>query len=160
MPINKVTTDYTGRDKDINIFPVVSPLLQPKQTVTPSFGKVSSYCAGVQKLLQRYAVALLTVQGSQPEYPTFGTGLLRNVMVSSITTLSDLSHAFNFANSLVISMFRDYQSKHEGLPLDEQLDTAILADITTTANYEVTFSVKIYTMAGNTYDYLLPIPTK
>lgn len=158
MPIAKITTDYTGRTKDINIFPAINPTIVGPQKVNPSFGNVSSYCAGVQKLVQRYAVALLTVQGSQPNYPNFGTALLKTLMVSSLTTQSDLSHAFNFANAIVVSQFRNYQKDAVEVPLDEQLDTATLLSVTVSPGYDVTYRIAIYTNAGTTYDFLLPIP--
>ena len=158
MPIRNVTTDYSGRQKDISAFSVVNPLSPSRQAVTPTFGRVSSYCAGVQKLIQRYTIALLTTRGSQPAFPDFGTELLAGLAVSGLSTVSDLTHAFNFANALVVVQFRDYQSRASGIPLDEQLDTAVLSSLTTTASFEVTFTITLYTMAGTTIDYLLPIP--
>lgn len=158
MPIRNITTDYTGRAKDINISPTIDPTKTSVQKVTPGFGNVSSYCAGVQKLLQRFMIALTTVRGSQPAYPTFGTDLLKTIAVSSLTTVADLKHAFNFASAKVVSEFREYQAATPGLPDDEQLDTALLLDISVTANYEVTYRVALYTKAGETYDFLLPIP--
>lgn len=158
MPIRNITTDYSGRSKDINIFPSVSPSKAGAQKVTPSFGKVSSYCAGVQKLIQRYAIALLTVKGSQAAYPNFGTGLVKQLNMSRLTNQPDLVHAFNFANAAVIGQFRAYQETTTGLPADEQLDTAVLLSVTATANLEVSYRVALYTKAGSTLDFLLPIP--
>lgn len=158
MPIAKVTTDYSGRKKDINISPGISPYTDKVQKVTPGFGSVSSYCAGVQKLIQRFMIALVTVRGSQPAYPSFGTDLLKTLTVSSLTTLADLRHAFNFASAKVVSEFREYQATQPDLPDDEQLDTALLLDVKVTASYHVTYRVALYTKAGEVYDFLLPIP--
>lgn len=158
MPIRNITTDYSGRSKDINIAPSIDPRVTAPQKVAPSFGHVSSYCAGVQKLIQRYMIALVTVKGSQPAYPTFGTDLLKKISVSSLTTVADLTHAFNFASASVVSMFRANQETAVGVPDDEQLDTALLTSVSVTANFEVTYRVALYTKAGNTYDFLLPIP--
>ncbi len=158
MPIRNITTDYSGRAKDINISPTIDPSKTTVQKVTPGFGAVSSYCAGVQKLIQRFMIALVTVRGSQPAYPAFGTDLLKRISVSSLTTVADLKHAFNFASAKVVSDFRAYQAETPGLPDDEQLDTALLLDVTVSANYEVSYRVALYTKAGSTYDFLLPIP--
>lgn len=158
MPIRNITTDYSGRAKDIDITPTIDPTKTSAQKVTPGFGQVSSYCAGVQKLVQRFMISLVTVQGSQKSYPTFGTNLLKSLTVSSLTTLADLRHAFNFASAKVVSEFRAYQSATPNLPDDEQLDTALLLDVSVNANYEVTYRVALYTKAGETYDFLLPIP--
>ena len=158
MPIRNITTDYSGRAKDINISHTIDPTKTTVQKVTPGFGAVSSYCAGVQKLIQRFMIALVTVRGSQPAYPAFGTDLLNRISVSSLTTVADLKHAFNFASAKVVSDFRAYQAETPGLPDDEQLDTALLLDVTVSANYEVSYRVALYTKAGSTYDFLLPIP--
>lgn len=158
MPIRNITTDYSGRSKDINIAPSIDPRMTTPQKVSPSFGPVSSYCAGVQKLIQRFMIALVTVKGSQPAYPNFGTDLFKKISVSSLTTIADLTHAFNFASASVVAAFRAEQEASPGRPDDEQLDTALLTDVSVTANYEVTYRVALYTRAGNTYDFLLPIP--
>lgn len=158
MPIRNITTDYSGRAKDINISPNIDPTKTSAQKVAPGFGAVSSYCAGVQKLVQRFMVALVTVRGSQPAYPAFGTDLLKKISVSSLTTSADLRHAFNFASAKVVSEFRAYQAATPGLPDDEQLDTVLLMDVSVSSNYEVSYRVALYTKAGSTYDFLLPIP--
>ena len=159
MPIRNLTTDYSNRSKDINIFSPVDPTSTLARPVAPSFGKVSSYCAGVQKLIQRYAISLLTAVGSQPAYPAFGTGLPARMLSSNLTTLDDISHAFNFANAYVVNLFRRYQETAPATPLDEQLDTAMLISTTVDASRRLNFRVALYTRAGVTYDFLLPIPT-
>lgn len=158
MPIRNITTDYSGRSKDINIVPNIDPKKTTPQKVALSFGRVSSYCAGIQKLIQRFMIALVTVKGSQPAYPDFGTDLLKKLSVSSLTTIADLTHAFNFASASVVASFRAYQEGITGVPEDEQLDTALLMNVEVSANYEVTYRVALYTKAGDTYDFLLPIP--
>jgi len=159
MPIRNITTDYTGRSKDISIASGVDPRIASPQKVTPSFGAVSSYCAGVQKLVQRFMIALTTVKGSQPEFPDFGTDLLKKISTSSLTTIGDLTHAFNFASASVVASFRAAQERAEDPgPEDEQLDTALLTDVEVTSSFNVSYKVSLYTKAGNTYDFLLPIP--
>lgn len=156
MPIRNITSNYSGRNKDITITPYINSLLSERQRVALTFGKVSSYCAGIQKLIQRYIITLLTVSGSQPHDPLFGTNFLSKVKRSNLTTLNDLTHIFNFANFDVISTFKEYQSAHPNLPADEQLDTAVIDSIDSTQD-SVTFKIKIYTMAGETVDFVVPI---
>lgn len=158
MPIQKLTTNYTGREKDINIFPTVRPTVKGPQPTPGSFGKVSSYCAGIQKLAQRYLIALLTIRGSQPNFPNFGTNLLKQVNTGSVTTNGDLVHIFNFANVSVISAFRSAQEKAKNIPMDEQLDTVVLNSVSVTVGNSVNYNISLYTNAGQTYDYVLPIP--
>ena len=78
MAIAGITSDYTGRKRDISILQYPDAAILDAQTVTPSFGKNARFCAGVQSLVQKYAIILLTNLGSQEMYPNFGTNYLRN----------------------------------------------------------------------------------
>ena len=153
--ITSVTTDYTGRQKDINIFGYKNPNTQTISTASLSFGRVSSYCAGVQKLLQRYTIALLTKLGSQTTYPDFGTDFTSSL--ESSQTSQDLQHALVFANALVISEFRQYQAVNSGLPLDEQIQTVTINALTYTQGV-LYLNLSILTLAGDAVQYILPLP--
>ena len=159
MPVQNLTTDYTGRQRDICITPFVNPRKTGGQPMTYTLGKVSSYCAGIQKLIQRYTIALFTTEGSQKYDPTFGTAFYKQLVASNVMTVGDLTHIFNFANYDVITLFKDYQNKNPDLPLDEQLDTAVLDSVNIVGN-SVTFSVKIYTRAGDSYNFFVPVPSQ
>jgi len=155
MSISGVTTDYTGRKKDINIFGYKNPSIQQTSMATLSFGPTSSYCAGVQKLIQRYVIMFLTNLGSQQFYPDFGTSFVPSLSASQSGT--DLTHVYVFANKLVIDNFRAYQSTHTDLPLDEQIQTVLLNSI----SYEngiMNLSITFLTLSGDTVDYILPLP--
>ena len=116
MPIQNLTTDYTGRTRDVCIIQGAS-LLGTKTNITLAFGTVSSFCAGVQKLIQRYMISILTALGSQIDYPTYGTSLFVNIMgANNNPGAIQAQNTFNFANASVIDAFRAYQSSNSGLP--------------------------------------------
>jgi len=72
----------------------------------------------------------MTEQGSQPDYPDFGTKLMSTLNNRNLSlNKADLYPIFNSAAYKVISEFRDYQAKNSGIPTDEQLNTAYLSDI-------------------------------
>jgi len=151
------STDYSTRKRDIHIFQGVD--ITKPATITPSFGNISNYCAGIQKLVQRYAIALLTVIGSQPEFPTFGTDLLTELSNTNLTIdRTRLTHIFNFANFEVISAFRQYQANTDGLLDDEQLDTATLQDIVVSNDGKVSLIVQIIPVAEDAITFLIPLP--
>lgn len=159
MPVRRFTTDYTGRDRDLNIslaggVPVTAP--RPMSLI---FGPVSSFLAGPAKLVQRYAVALLTPRGSQPGYPEFGTDLPARLASAGRTTPGELAHAFNFANARVVSLFRTEQAQDPDRPPDERLDTAVLQEISV-AGGVLDLRINLFTGAGEEYDLLLPIPVQ
>ena len=58
----------------------------------------------------------------------------------------------------MVSTFRKYQESAPDLPLDEQLDTALLLDISVSATRDLNISVALYTKAGVTYNFILPVP--
>jgi hypothetical protein len=158
MPISGTSTDYSNRTKDLHIFQGVNP--NKLANISPSIGRISNYCSGIQKLIQRYAIALLTEITSQPNYLTFGTNLIsRLTNSSSRINKADVYPIFNAANSKVITLFKTYQQSTPGLPKDEQLATAQLLDIKVVGD-TISLSVQIYPVSTAPILFLLPIPTK
>jgi hypothetical protein len=157
MPISGITTDYSGRKKDISIAFRIDPSNINRQIVDLRFGKVSSFVAGIQKLIQRYMITFLTILGTQPNYPQYGTDILKILQQGNTISKNDLVHLFNFANLKVMTLFKAYQSSNPSEPSDEQISTAVLQDIQTGADF-VYFDVKIFTLAGDEVNFLLPIP--
>lgn len=153
-----VSTDYTGRKKDISIMQGPSPYVQGLQQVTLGFGDISSYCAGVQKLIQRYTIILFTVLGSQKYEPTFGTSFVKQVRSMNLMSETDMSHLFNFANFDAIKVIKNDQITRDDVPLDEQLDSAVLDSLTVSGD-SIIFNVRIYTMAGSPVTFLIPAST-
>lgn len=158
MPISGVTTNYTGRKKDISIFFGPRPLDSATQKMSIKFGKPSAFIAGVQKVIQRYAIAMLTKLGSQENYLDFGTSFLTNLQnSSSVVSKNDVEHFFNYANISVLDNFRQYQADNKDFPLDEQIDTATLINYLVGTD-SVSFNIQIVTQAGETIEFVLPVP--
>lgn len=157
MPITTQSTDYTGRQLDVNIAYKINPNFAGPQEVNLRFGTVSTYCAGVQKLVNRYIIALFTALGSQPNYATFGTNFLPSLIGKNMVTALDAKHTFNLASWSVVQLFRNYQKENPGLPTDEQINTASLADLTVTET-GLTFRVNLLTLAGEKVQFLVPLP--
>lgn len=156
MAISNVTTDYSNRTLDVHIFQGVNPY--GAASVDPSFGRISNYCTGVQKLVQRYAILLLTTLGSQPNFPDFGTALLTNITQTTYNlNNSDLGHLFNFASAKVIGIMQNYQRANKGIPEDEQLNTAVLNNVSF-SNGTVYFDVQIYPVNRDALSFVLPLP--
>jgi hypothetical protein len=156
MPISGTTTDYTGRTKDMHIFQGVDPAKPAK--ITLEFGKVSNFCTGVQKLVQGFAICMLTELGSQESYPTFGSNMLSRLHNRNLSlNKADLFPIFNLACIKVINEFRLYQTQNPGLPEDEQLNTALLENIFVTAD-SIQLQVRIYPVAAEPVQFVIPLP--
>jgi hypothetical protein len=166
MSINTITSDYTGRKKDISILQYPNPAFSEPQNVFPSFSKTGRFCTGVQKLIQKYTILLLTNLGSQKDYPLFGTTFVQDVIFKSGALDKILAtQLFVLANSAVIRAIKSYQITRDDIPEDERLSTVRLNDVVfnnITINgktqRQVGFDIKIDTEAGDSVDYVLPLP--
>jgi len=158
MAITGFSTDYSNRTVDINIFKVASYTNNQTQKTTVAFGNPSQYVTGIAKLVQKYTITLLTIQGSQSEFPSFGTTFLSTLQqgTSGISRL-DFQHLFNFANLDVLNVFQTYQSNNPSIPTDEQLQSAKLVSFSAT-NDTLNLSIAITSVAGNNLVFILPIP--
>lgn len=158
MPISGTSSNYTGRKKDISIFQSPDATLLGAQDIAPAFGKAAKFCAGVQKLIQRYAIILLSNIGSQPNYPTFGTAFISTIKagISPVDTLS-AAQLFSLASYKSVEVLRNYQAENPSLPLDECISRAELTDISLYGSYAA-FDVTIYTEAGDSVNFLVPLP--
>lgn len=157
MAIAKVTTDYSGRKKDISIFQYPDALKREAQDISPKFGKFSRFCAGPQKLVQRYAIMLLTNISSQPDYPDFGTKFLYTLKAGISPTDKLLARQiFQLASYNVVNTFKAYQAKNT-VPLDESIKNATLTNIQLYGGF-VSFDVTITTEAGDSINFIVPLP--
>ncbi len=156
MAIRNIVNDYTSRKKDINLAYKVNGTAGQKP-MDLRFGEISSYVAGIQKLIQRYAVCLFTNVGSQTDYPEFGTDFISQIQGCNLRSKQDYKHIFNQANWKVISEFRKYQNANPDQPKDEQLSTATLVSFSSLGG-SLTFRVKLISLAGEIVDFLLPLP--
>lgn len=157
MPINGTSVNYSGRTKDVNIAGAVKGDKQGRQPMTLTFGRISSYCSGVQKLVQRYAIALLTRSGSQSRFEDFGTDLLDGLNGGRLSSRQEFLHVFNLASWAVIKEFKEYQAENPDLPLDEQINTATLESYDITGD-TITVHVTITTLAGSSVTFITPLP--
>jgi hypothetical protein len=156
MAIQSLSTDYSGRTVDINIMQGVNA--PNKSAITLSFGSISNYCTGIQKLIQRYTIALLTSLGSQISFPSFGTSLINTLTsTSNVYNRADLYPVFNTANAQVVESFKAYDRTITPKP-DEQLAGATLTDIQSTPDGGVSIAVKLYTYATDPITFIIPLP--
>ena len=146
MPISAFSTDYTGRNIDLNISQNINPRVSDiAQKVTYNFGQPSSCVTGVQKLVQRYLISL------------FNTTFLQQIYSSVSGNLQNATNIFNLTSFSVIQAFRAYQLATPNIPTDEQISTVTLVNATTNAD-QVTFNLQLVTQAGTNVTFILPVP--
>ncbi len=159
MAITGVTTNYSNRQKDVNIFFGTNPYTDVITPVKVEIGKISSFVAGIQKLIQRYAISLLTDIGSQTNFAEFGTDLLQNLSSGSLVGIADLRHKFNFANRKVVNVFLAYQTANPSLPDDEKILSVTLQNVVLDkAKGMVSLVIALTAVSGDKTKFLLPLP--
>jgi len=158
MAVSLVSSNYTGRKRDLSVFHSPDASLATTQSIGISFGAPSQFCAGVQKLVQAYAIILLTNLMSQPNYPEFGTSFLYTMQsgVSPVDTLA-ASQIFSLASYDAVSALRTYQATNYDTPADERIVRATLTNIVLSAGSAL-FEVTIVAESGDTIPFLVPLP--
>ena len=145
MAISGISTDYTGRTLDVFISQGIDPVYtNVAQPVAYNFGSISKSCTGVQKLVQRYLIAL------------FNAGLLNTLQQTQNGGVSQIPPAFAVANSTVMTAFNAYQAANPSTLTDEQLNTAELTGYSA-AGGSVTLQITILTNAGTTVEFITPL---
>jgi len=158
MAISNISYNYTGRKKDISILQSATPLNRDRQIVSPKFGDTVRFCAGVQKLIQKYTIILLTNLNSQPNFPDFGTSLIFNLR-AGLTPIDKIAvtQLFSIASYQAVNTLLIYQSENPNIPEDEQIATAYLKNLVL-SNDSVSFDVLITTATGEAVPFLIPLP--
>ena len=158
MPIASTTTDYTGRQVDISILQYPDALKLGAQDVAITLGDYGRYCAGVQKLIQRYAILLLTDVGSREDFPTDGTAFLPKIKNGScVVDKLAASQLFAISSYAVVNLLKTYQSNNPTIPADEQIASAKLQNVSMYGG-AIGFDVLIKTEAGDSIDFVIPLP--
>ena len=158
MPILAETTDYSERIVDVSVLQSPDATLPGGQSMAPSFGNPSRFCAGPQKLIQRYVILMLTNIGSQPEYPEFAAPFLWTLQagISPVDTIR-ARQIFSIADYSVVGIIKNYQITNPNLPLDEQLASTKLLRLALGGGY-AGFDVQLTTLAGSSINFLVPLP--
>lgn len=152
-----LSVDYSNRKIDLHIFQGVNA--PNSSDITPSFGKISNFCTGIQKLAQRYTICLLTELGSQVSFSDFGSDLITSLTSSSnLYNRADLYPIFNEANAKIEAEFYDHDQKYPGAPDDERLASAALVDILSTPTGGVALSVELQTYSVEPVSFIIPLP--
>lgn len=142
---------------DLYIAGSLNPESAAKQVVTPGFGTMSKFCAGIEKLIQRFMITFLTAKGSQPNFPDFGSDFSNYVRVGRNITPDKLAHRINFALADTILQLRVTQAESTTIPLDEQLRDARMVELLVSGD-TVKVKIQIYSNAGDSIQFLMPLP--
>lgn len=155
---HKTTYDYSNRTVDLLLLQFVH---EPgdEQIVRPDVSKQPRIVAGIEKLVQRYALLFLTQVGTVKNKDNEGTRFLSLLGSGHIYDDNTLRSAAAAAND---SVLRQIQSEDRTLdtPDDEALRRSeIYETAIDRASATVYVTVLITSVAGETYKYTTPLTT-
>ena len=152
-----IPAGYQGRTLDLSLLQGVRADGAPHPIapgLVPTGSDQGLVCAGVQKLVQRAIVALLTA--SRPLEPTAGVPFLTELRSGRLRTASDVSSAFaRSANAVERQLVADESTSD---PDDERLSTLELASIDLSVPGAIALTITVTSRAGTSGVALVPIP--
>ena len=155
------TTDYTGRQIDVELLQTVIKPVEVLQVSLSTIVTPAKMVTGIQKLVQRYALLLLTNIGDVNFAQDQGGDLLRMVLGGYVQDLGQLQFAFASANTAVVRMLSDDDLNADAFgaaPDDERISSAMLLDSTVDKATSTAFlRIQIVSQAGSDFTFVLPV---
>lgn len=136
--------DYSGRGDRLLVQSLVGPAALGGAVVT-----------GIQKLVQRVLLALLTRAGTMRYRPAAGTTFLSDAQAGIWRTAADVELSFNSCRLDLVRQVRAEERDDD--PADERLDGVDLLDASFTAGDAVVRAL-VTSDAGSSYVFVAPVP--
>lgn len=156
---NRQKVDYAGRTVDLLLLKTVTGVpASVRVGLDVSDGEGSPMIvAGVEKMVQRYAIAFLNAMGSTMFVPGHGTGIVPAVAsgrVYSQATLESQAAEANLRASRQVRLADD----GEDTPDDERLASATVEGVDfSRSRSSASISVRLTSAAGDSYTYIIPV---
>lgn len=153
----KNIVDYSGRAVDLLLLKTVLAAPVVNKRVRLDVSDVPMSVAGVEKLVQRYALLFLTKFGSCHVDEGEGTRFVSRVQYGFVYDMPSLTAAAAEANLWTMTQVREGDAGLD-TPQDERLVKSDVVDLKfSREKAEVMVSVRLTTEAGSSYDYIIPV---
>jgi len=147
---------YVGRTVDYLAFDdakAAGDTLLTQTLVLP--GQSGALITGIEKLVQRFLLELLTEQGSLEYDVNRGTLFITHIRAGYIRTSQDLISAFNAAEVVLRNNLRLEEDVKKD-PADERYQTATLINATLTGD-QAYLKIQILSVAGTSRTVIYPL---
>jgi hypothetical protein len=155
------TIDYAGRQVDIELLQSVAEPTELIRVYLSLSGDTPKLATGIQKLVHRYAMLLLTTVTEVKFDQTQGTRLLRSVVAGTIQNRGQLQNTFADANSAVLAQMRADDAdtdKYGTIPDDEAIVSTRLLDYDIDVQASSIFlRVRLTSRAGSGLTFIVPV---
>lgn len=159
--MSRSKVDYAGRTVDLLLLKTVLDVPVMNKRVGIDVSNVSGepmIVTGVEKLVQRFAVAFINAMGSTKFRPNHGTNIVPQVSKGLVYDMSSLEVEAAEANLLAKTQTIEGDAD-EDTPDDEKLVDSEVTDLEfSRAEARIKISVRLTTAAGDSYTYIIPVP--
>lgn len=159
--MSRSKVDYAGRTVDLLLLKTVLDVPVMNKRVGIDVSNVSGepmIVTGVEKLVQRFAVAFINAMGSTKFRPNHGTNIVPQVSKGLVYDMSSLEVEAAEANLLAKTQTIEGDAD-EDTPDDEKLVDSEVTDLEfSRAEARIKISVRLTTSAGDSYTYIIPVP--
>ena len=147
--------DYKDRTVDLAAYQGMQPggerQLEPELVGSDHGGRIT---AGIQKLVQRFLILLLTEKESVPHYPERGCEFLTDARTGVFQTPLDVFTSFSSALVDIEQQLKAVELPTD--PSDERYESAEVIAVSLSVG-SATVRVQLNSRAGTSYDFLAPI---
>lgn len=155
MANNKI--DYSGRTVDLLLLKTVMAVPVVNKRVGIDVSDDPMIVTGVEKMVQRFAIAFINAIGSTKFMPDHGTNLVPRVAAGMVYDMATLEMEAASANMLAIGQIISADEDEE-TPDDERLVSSEITGLEYLRGEErVKISVRLTTAAGKSYVYIIPV---
>lgn len=146
---------YEGRT--IDVFAYEQPSATGRSLLVPALATEGGglVCTGIQKLVQKFLIEFFTERGSIPYEPTRGSTFLTDMYGGRVRNQADVFGAV--ARALVYVETNLLSDETDATPDDERYAGAEILAVTI-AETSVDLTLKISSEAGDSRQYILPLP--
>ena len=152
--------DYAGRTVDLLLLKTVLAVPAVNKRVDMDVSNVVDepmIVSGVEKMVQRYAIAFINAIGSTRFRQDHGTEIVPMVAAGRVYSMATLESASAEANLLAGRQIM-LADEGEETPDDERLVSSDVVDLEFSRERSmVRISVKLTTAAGDSYVYIIPV---
>jgi hypothetical protein len=156
-----VTTDYTGRQIDLQAFRGSQrPLGQFRIELSLTKDGRSQQVAGIQKLAQRYVNILLTRAGDIHFDQGNGSSFFVDIRIGGVYMAEQLLHSFVFANAGTIAQLQteDANPDYGAAQPDEMIaDARLLASLFDNATGRLNLRIWLRSRTGDSVTFIVPV---
>ena len=152
--------DYSGRTVDLLLLKTVLDVPVAKKRVEIDVSNVSGepmIVSGIEKLVQRFAIAFINAAGSTMFAERHGTDIIPSVANGLVYNMATLEAAAAEANMLAERQIKAADKDMES-PADERLSASEVVDLEFSRERSYAMiSIRLTSEAGSSYVYIIPV---